>query len=124
MIKASDLRILNKVSCNSTDLTVKAIEFNSVGNNYYIKVFENYQNYLLEFLEPTPLTEELLLQFGFVSNPYQDRYEKDGIHVQCDKTKGETLLWIEGFPHVKYVHKLQNFYYENTNQELTKIDKK
>jgi hypothetical protein len=69
--------------------------------------------------EPIPLTEEWLLKFGFVTNPYEDRYEKGTIHIECDKTKGATYLWIENMPHIKYVHQLQNLYFALTGEELT-----
>lgn len=64
------------------------------------------------------LTEELLLKFGFVSNPYQDRYEKESIHIECNKTRGVTELWIESMPNIKYVHELQNLYFGLTGKEL------
>jgi hypothetical protein len=68
---------------------------------------------------PIPLTEEWLLKLGFVSNPYQDRYEKGRLHIECDKTKGEICLWIESMPHIKYIHQLQNLYFALTGEELT-----
>ena len=70
-------------------------------------------------LHPIPLTEDWLLKFGFVSNPYQDRYEKGDIDVECDKTKGETILWLAGAPYIKYIHQLQNLFYALTGEELT-----
>jgi hypothetical protein len=66
-----------------------------------------------------PLTEEWLFNFGFISNPYEDRYEKGSIHIECIKTKGETYLWIENMPHIKYVHQLQNLHFALTGEELT-----
>jgi hypothetical protein len=71
------------------------------------------------WVQPIPLTEDWLLKFGFVSNPYEDRYEKGTIHIECDKTKGATYLWIENMPHIKYVHQLQNLYFALTGEELT-----
>ncbi len=77
-------------------------------------------NYIgIENYEPIPITEEWLLKFDFVSNPYQDRYEKSLIHIECDKTRGKTELWIEGMSHIKYVHQLQNLYYAMRGEELT-----
>ena len=74
---------------------------------------------------PIPLTEEWLLKFGFISNPYQDRYELVNIYFQgcklcfeCDKTKGFTELWISEFPNIKYVHQLQNLFHIVTGSEL------
>jgi hypothetical protein len=72
--------------------------------------------------KPIPLTEEWLLKFGFVSNPYKDRYEliaKINIIIECDKTKGLVNLYCEQFPHIKYVHQLQNLYFALTGEELT-----
>ena len=71
-----------------------------------------------------PLTEEWLLKFWFISNPYEDRYEKGSIHIECLKTKGETYLWIENMAHIKYVHQLQNLYFALTGEELTQVDNK
>jgi hypothetical protein len=72
-------------------------------------------------IKPIPLTEEWLLKFGFVSNPYKDRYEliaKINIIIECDKTKGLIDLYCEQFPHIKYVHSLQNLYFALTGEEL------
>jgi hypothetical protein len=76
-----------------------------------------------EDYQPISLTEEWLLKFGFISNPYEDRYEKGVLHVECDKTKGETQLWIENMPHIKYVHELQNLYFALTGEELINVQK-
>lgn len=65
-----------------------------------------------------PLTEEWLLKFGFESNPYQDRYENKVIQVECNKLRGYTELWIDGMPHIKYIHQLQNLYFALTGEEL------
>lgn len=72
-----------------------------------------------EDYRPIPLTEEWLVRLGFESNPYQDRYENKVIHVQCNKTKGYTELWIERMPHIKHVHQLQNLFYCLCGEELT-----
>jgi hypothetical protein len=72
-----------------------------------------------DYAEPIQLTEEWLIKLGFVSNPYQDRYEFNSLHIECNKTKGYLELWIEDFPHIKYVHQLQNLCYLMFNQELT-----
>lgn len=69
-----------------------------------------------------PLTEEWLLKFGFVSNPYEDRYEKGLLHIECNKTRGVLEFWIEKLPvslTLKFVHQLQNLYFALTGEELT-----
>ena len=76
----------------------------------------------LEYCQPIPLTEEWLLSFGFISNPYMDRYEKGALHIECDKTRGYLQLWCEQLPQAistKYVHQLQNLFYCLFGQELT-----
>jgi hypothetical protein len=72
---------------------------------------------------PIPLTEEWLVRFGFDSNHYQDRYENDSIHIECNKTRGFTELWIERMPHIKSIHQLQNLYFALTGEELKLNDK-
>ena len=115
MIQENELRIGNLVQ-DSFGL----IEISIRGQSY----FNNEDNNLgtIEFAsiyKPIPLTEEWLLKFGFVSNPYQDRYEKYYLHIQCNKTKGYLELWIDLLPHIKYVHQLQNLCYLMFNEELT-----
>jgi hypothetical protein len=76
----------------------------------------------LEYCEPISLTEEWLLDFGFISNPYMDRYEKGVLHIECDKTKGYLQLWCEQLPQaifIKWVNQLQNLFYVLTGDELT-----
>jgi len=69
-------------------------------------------------IKPIPLTEEWLLKLGFESNAYQDRYENKVIHIECNKLRGATELWIDRMPHIKHVHQLQNLYHAITGQEL------
>jgi hypothetical protein len=75
-----------------------------------------------EQLDPIVITEDVLLQCGAKSNPYKDRYELNGfkhnLHFECNKTKGFTELWIDGFPHIKHLHRLQNLYFELNDEKL------
>ena len=71
-------------------------------------------------LSPIPLTEEWLVKLGFVSNPYEDRYEKGDFHIHCDKTKGFLDLWVTNCRlDLQHVHQLQNLYFALTGKELT-----
>lgn len=70
-------------------------------------------------IEPIPLTEELLVRFGF----------KNG----CLEIVNGLLLWVDDelwitytngirsgcLSHIKYVHQLQNLYFALTGEELT-----
>jgi hypothetical protein len=116
-MKAEELRIGNLVlipynKSNKQEGFFEATISQIVDFGAYIKP-EDY--------EPILLTEEWLLKFGFASNPYQDRYEKGVLHIECDKTKGYLQLWCEQLPQaifIKYVHQLQNLYFALTGEEL------
>jgi hypothetical protein len=105
-MKAQELRIGNYYDHNG--------QIKTVTPNTILEVWEAERTWC----KAIPLTEEWLLRFGFVSNPYQDRYENKSIHVQCNKTRGVTELWIESMPHIKYVHQIQNLYFALTGEEL------
>ena len=139
MIPANDLRIGNLVTVNNPkyhpklkDVILQVISIdelldfdkiathairlkhiNQEPNTYY----ETYSQFI-KFIELIPLSEDILLKCGFISNPYQDRYESKWCNVECDKTKGITELWIESHPHIKYLHQLQNLIWINFNEEL------
>jgi hypothetical protein len=71
---------------------------------------------------PIPITEEWLLKFGFVSNPYKDTYEKMYVVINCNKTSGELELYLDALPiDIYHVHQLQNLYFALTGEELTII---
>lgn len=111
-INKNDLRIGNLVSdIHASDrFFAKVVELKN-DRCYYGSFHCNYKD-----LKPIPITPEILVKFGFVSNPYQDRYELDGVHVEyCGIRK---LCWIEGKPHIQFAHQLQNYFYFSTNKEL------
>ena len=115
-MKASELRIGNYIQWNNFK------EARIMNDKDFSVVYQSLLEMNCEEIKPIPITEEWLLKLGFVSNPYQDRYEigKDiKLHVECDKTKGEVMLWIEDLSHIKYVHQLQNLCYLMFNEELT-----
>lgn len=110
-MKAVELRIGNYVKTDN-DLVIKSYSPEGLYN-----ILKNIDEY-----KPIPLTEEWLLKFGFVSNPYEDRYElrrEYHIYIEIDKTKGFTEIWCEKYPIIKHVHQLQNLYFALTGEELT-----
>ena len=111
-MKATELRIGNLVEYKFSNTGFQNVEFTL--KDFRFGFEENINRY-----RPIPLTEEWLLKFGFISNPYKDRYEFGDIDVECDKTKGKTELWLAGSPHIKHVHQLQNLYFALTGKELT-----
>ena len=77
-----------------------------------------YTNVNQSDLDAIPLTEKILTEWcpEVVSNPYQDRYEIGNIHIQYN---GFTdTLWIDGMPHITYLHQLQMLILALTNQPL------
>lgn len=75
-----------------------------------------------DFLQPIPLTEELLLRFGFAKIEREDEdfiyFKKDNIEL-CDVSpNGFELVWYELAPCI-YVHHLQNITFALTGEELT-----
>jgi hypothetical protein len=105
-MKANEIRLGNYYNDNG--------EIKKISPNDIVELWEADRTWI----NPIPLTEEWLLKFGFVSNPYKDRYETKNFQVECNKTRGFTELWIEGAPHIKHVHQLQNLYFALTNEEL------
>jgi len=118
-VSVTDLRIGNYVIYNNKEIGtitgVQAFLFNNgkVAINQRLDIFYHTEN-----IKPIPLTEEWLLKLGFVSNPYQDRYDKGIFHIECDKTKGKIDLWVYGSPHIKYIHQIQNLYHALTGLDL------
>ena len=67
---------------------------------------------------PIPLTPEILEKWGFISNPYQDRFELGQVYIQYCGVRN--MFWLENYsPELKYLHQLQNLYYALTGEELT-----
>lgn len=66
---------------------------------------------------PIPLTPEILEKCGFVSNPYQDRFELGQVHIQYCGVRN--MFWIENYSaELKSLHQLQNSTYALTGEEL------
>lgn len=81
---------------------------------------------LLDFKEETfkefhriPLTEQWLVKFGFISNPYSDRYEKDSFRIEHNAERGYSIFWHDKTGvSLENVHQLQNLYFALTGEEL------
>ena len=77
----------------------------------------------LSFVAPIPLTEDWLIKFGFEKSKHW--YTIGGIAISTDmnrltqKVDGMYVEIYNQFKCPKYVHKLQNLYYELTGEELT-----
>jgi hypothetical protein len=123
-MKANQLRIGNYIQ----DFEDKPYYFQieSIENNnsdYWVTYRNGSVSCIVDALEPIPLTEEWLVKFGFISNPYADCYDFNGIKLECDKTKGRLELWCANITgkiiYLISVHQLQNLYFALTGEELT-----
>ncbi len=121
MIRATELRIgnwINDISGNPTQ--VRGVGTNGIWISKSGPATET-------AFKPTPLTEEWMVKFGFLSvqidhpAPNHLAFELNGLHVKIYHT-GEIAIWYNGhalIPHIhKYVHQLQNLYFALTGNEL------
>lgn len=116
MIAANELRIGNYVNHKSEGIS-RVTEIESHKNHIGVTPlsFNNYV-FMCAEIKPIPLTPEILEKCGFVSNPYQDRYELGDFHFEYCAIRN--IVWCEKYPHIKYLHQLQNLYFALTGEEL------
>ena len=107
-MKAEELRIGNLVSEGIGDVAV------------VFHVERDRINYVSEdFYEPIPLTEQWLIDFGFVKCSVSDAY--DSHHLTIYKEDGSFWSDVITFGlEIKYAHQLQNLHFAITGQELEK----
>lgn len=103
-MKVNELRIGNWVRIRESDTKVQV-------EAYMLNLSE------LSNCQPIPLTPKILEKRGFASNPYQDRYELGDLHFEYCGIRN--IVWCEKYPHIKYLHQLQNLYFALTGEELT-----
>ena len=111
-MKAAELRIGNWVEETYSGESGKV-------DMVVLSIIERMSNHSYK---PIPLTEEWLVRFGFVSDPYHDTYQKGFLILNCDKTRGKLELWPDNITgkvlYIKHVHTLQNLYHALTGEEL------
>ena len=118
-MKASELRIGNYL--DRGDYICKVVAIDKDGAMLEPLSYTKERSVLKE-VKPIPLTEEWLVEFGFVSNPYIDTYELriNGeliFLLDIDKTKGVLDIHWQ-YIKIKHVHQLQNLYFALTGEEL------
>ena len=142
MIQPQELRIGNclyyKVLPHAPE-SYKIIEVTSISKNGFISFINDdgkEETYYLDNFEKIPITEEIILKCGFENydnekyNP-NDKYAKQfEYHLDSGISYRELLCkpyygWIikmgtyDDKLEIKYVHQLQNLYYELKDEELT-----
>lgn len=116
-MKANELRIGNYVSVNDLIVSVNRIE---VGK------FWATHNDLLFFqgidTKPIPLTEEWLLKLGFEKKliQYNNFYCRCKWTIEVNADEYSVYNQYDRYLNtIKYVHQLQNLYFDLTGEELT-----
>ena len=128
-MEAKELRIGNYVQALLGEV-MKVKQLGSFDNPGYISA-ENEQGAAQNMFEPTPLTEDWLLRFGFEKArtfDHDNRYfigenpvTKDWMLYLTWLDNTDAPFYKNGFHVIKYVHQLQNLYFALTGEELKEI---
>jgi len=133
MIEAKELRIGNLVTDEFYDSCKTTIEVDSIndrGINLFIEDDGNYPECAQTWIEPEqrfdtifgiPLTEEIILDFGYKQNSFSLNFEND-TRISIYKKYNCFIAQIDNtvIREIKYVHEWQNLYFDFTNEELTR----
>lgn len=110
-IKASELRIGNEFY----NTTIESIGEQGYNYFYYPEMGGCWNDF--DSLIPIPITEELLLEYGFEINEIY--CEKDNVVLIKGKEGGFKLAFYH-LDYFYFLHQLQNLYFALTNKELNK----
>jgi hypothetical protein len=132
-MKANELRIGNLVK-RGDDTCVVSLVCRSHFNACNLESGVDYGNSHQSNYQPIPLTEEWLLKFKFENSKTRNwnRYFKEGIYPRSFAFQffknGRVDFWYSDFNlgkindlkynPVKYVHQLQNLYFQLTGEEI------
>lgn len=117
-MKQTDLRIGNLLMWEDESKEIVSITEILKRENYYSISFEGGCAQLDEFI-PIPLTEEWLIEFGFIKTSDEFNYEKEyqlgDFYIR--ENKDSNIYYYEDTP-LQYVHIIQNLYFALKNKEL------
>jgi len=133
VLSVKDLRIGNLVNgyyttedYADTECLCEIVLIDSVGHTEYsIWVDSKAKSEMFDEFKGVPVTEELLLRFGFNWSVLHQAYHKDGFAYDLNVLfKGGYSLSTFKRGHIligklEYAHQLQNLYFALTNTELT-----
>ena len=120
-MKANELRIENYVLDDHNGICqVKIIDV--INDSYGLVKYKSTicLRYNLTQINPIPLTKEWLLKAGFVFGMLTDEglfYSKNGITILITHDGKKFFLYGKD-KIIKYVHQLQNLYFDKTDEEL------
>ena len=132
-MNANELRIGNLIQKNDEICEVSSIHSDSTIRIFNDDKTDTFGCFALRIFNPIPLTEELLLNFGFEKDDVFDKiFTYLPLHDLCmDKLsfrKSEGFICYYGIKyrtllkHIQYVHQLQNLYFALTGEELVVSD--
>ena len=121
MLKVEDLRVGNQVYDDYSGI-VEVININSqyCYVDYKKPTFKAVGRCEIQYIQPIPITEEWLIKFGGIDNVYTIEIgQLQFTWASRIIATGERCSWsCEQYPHIQYVHQLQNLYFALTNEEL------
>ena len=126
MIKPQELRIGSLLDVDGNIIKVGKIEENFISWNIAkdtakFKIWNPFLPISDKRINPIPLTEEILLKFGFekTANPRELKYDDYSI-LLLNEIRFVICNYMENPPSVKVstVHQLQNLFFALTGQEL------
>ena len=127
MIHPQELRIGNMLFVDGTFIKVGKIEehfisWNIAKDTAKFKIWNPFLPISDKRINPIPLTEEILLKFGFekTANPRELKYDDYSI-LLLNEIRFVICNYMENPPSVKVstVHQLQNLFFSLTGKELT-----
>jgi hypothetical protein len=121
---AHELRRLNYIIVEGKIHKIVSIDENKIGTKRHDQIsdFPIYKNYLdASWVEPIPLTEEMLLKCGFVKDITSIKLSCNNINLNIRYDSNSIRIGFGDYyrlKHIKYLHQLQNLYFALTNEEL------
>ena len=113
-----ELRINNYVLFEGEIITVKSIEYNPVTGNHFIRIEEDFRQIITDYLEPIPITEELLVK-NCKFTKINERLFVKGRLLICIHQDMATFTDDITTIRLKGLHHLQNVFYCKHDTELT-----
>lgn len=124
-MQAHEIRVNNHLEFyeNGTHSTGKIKAINSIHKTVLIQDSRINKLMHFSFLKYIPITKQSLIDLGFTKSKVSEWYhiEDFQIEIVVDEENKFIFCVVNGFVlrHLKYIHQLQNLYFDITQKELT-----